>query len=82
MRSAMYTKATGLGTWKGWGEYAEGKPDYTRMIFDGGELCWQGPQRNTEVLLECGTENQIIDVTEPNICTYKMRIRTPAVCDA
>jgi hypothetical protein len=30
--------------------------------------------------LECGTENKILSVSEPEKCEYIMKMTTPAVC--
>ncbi len=43
------------------------------MVFDDGERCWNGPARKCTVSLECGLENAILDVVEPNRCEYTMK---------
>jgi protein kinase C substrate 80K-H len=37
---------TDLGSWKGWGE---GGDKYRTMKFEGGERCWNGPERSISV---------------------------------
>lgn len=68
-----------LGSWGSW------KPDTARpnsvMLYDGGDGCWNGPQRSVRVTLECGAVNEIVSVDEPNRCAYDMLFKTPAVCE-
>ena len=32
--------------------------------------------------LECGAENKLLSVSEPEVCKYSMRFSTPAACTA
>lgn len=57
---------TNIGNWKSWGEDPNRK--YFSMIFDNGLGCWNGPQRSTKVIVNCGTENKLVAVSEPNRC--------------
>jgi protein kinase C substrate 80K-H len=50
------------------------------MKYEHGASCWSGPQRSTTVFLVCDSEDKIIDVSEPETCTYEMTVGTPAVC--
>ncbi|CAG8804785.1 5998_t:CDS:2, partial [Racocetra fulgida] len=62
---------------------AESKDDpqhYTQMLYENGARCWNGPARSVKVYLECGAENQILSVSEPEKCEYHMKMITPAVC--
>ena len=43
-------------------------------------LAYSGPQRSTTVSLVCDSEDRIIEVSEPETCTYEMTVGTPAVC--
>ena len=36
------------------------------MKFTGGQTCWNGPARSTQVHLHCGGDNQLTAVSEPN----------------
>ena len=69
---------TRLGSW---GEWTGPEGDkHSRMKFSGGQTCWNGPARSTEVFLHCGAENVLSAVSEPNRCEYEMHFSTPAVC--
>lgn len=68
-----------LGHWYDWVGTADNK--YTKMKFDRGLACWNGPTRSTIVTLSCGIENKLISVTEPSRCEYAMEFSTPALCN-
>ncbi|XP_014467688.1 PREDICTED: glucosidase 2 subunit beta [Dinoponera quadriceps] len=53
---------------------------FSRMEYDKGLTCWNGPPRSTLVTLSCGTETKLISVTEPSRCEYAMELTTPALC--
>ncbi|XP_066576745.1 glucosidase 2 subunit beta isoform X2 [Amia ocellicauda] len=67
-----------LGKWRSW----DGPPgnEHSKMKFDRGEPCWQGPTRSTLVTLTCGTETVLRSVKEPSKCQYVMELQTPAAC--
>lgn len=46
------------------------------------EQCWGGPERSLTVSLECGSEDEVVNVDEPEKCTYTAVLRTPAACRA
>merc|ERR1712013_741079 len=69
---------TRLGNWGSWTGPDDDK--YSSMKFTGGQGCWNGPARSTIVYLQCGAENTITSVTEPNRCEYEMHFSTPAAC--
>uniref|UniRef100_A0A8C7RM20 Glucosidase 2 subunit beta n=1 Tax=Oncorhynchus mykiss TaxID=8022 RepID=A0A8C7RM20_ONCMY len=64
-----------------WGSWA-GPPEnpYCQMRYESGEPCWQGPTRNTMVMLICGTETALRSVKEPSKCQYVMELQTPVSC--
>jgi len=69
---------TRLGGWGEWIGPEGGK--YSVMKFTGGQTCWNGPARSSIVYLHCGSENNLVSVTEPNRCEYEMHFNTPAAC--
>ena len=74
-----------MGRFKGFGEQSYSlwgsKSDYAHMLFTEGESCWGGPARSTDVHLVCGETTKVVRVEEPSMCTYKMIVETPAVCE-
>lgn len=50
------------------------------LEYDRGQHCWNGPNRSTKVVLECGEENEILKTAEDEKCVYSMLVTTPAVC--
>lgn len=54
---------------------------YSKMKYDRGLTCWNGPARNVLVNIRCGTTNRLISVSEPSRCEYAMEFTTPALCN-
>ncbi|KAJ5612839.1 Glucosidase 2 subunit beta [Penicillium lagena] len=50
------------------------------LEYANGQHCWNGPNRSTNVILECGEENAILKTMEDEKCVYSMIVTTPAVC--
>ena len=69
---------TSLGVWGHW----DGPEDdrYSRMKYENGEKCWNGPSRSTVVKLKCGSEEKVTTAMEPNRCEYMMEFVTSAIC--
>ncbi|PRD31777.1 UNVERIFIED_CONTAM: Prkcsh [Trichonephila clavipes] len=67
-----------LGRWGSWAGPEDNK--YSKMRYDNGQLCWNGPSRSTTVLLQCGIENKLLSSIEPNRCEYLFEFSTPAAC--
>ncbi|KYN00477.1 PREDICTED: glucosidase 2 subunit beta [Cyphomyrmex costatus] len=78
-RSKSGGSSVNLGHWNEWVGSTGAK--YTKMKYDRGLTCWNGPARSTIVTLSCGTENKLISVTEPSRCEYAMEFSTPALCN-
>jgi len=66
---------TNLGRFSGFGD------DYLSQDYTGGTKCWNGPDRSCKVVFSCGTENKLIEASEPNRCEYQFNVETPAVCE-
>ena len=68
------------------GHSSEGKTlgTGTRVVmkYEGGQHCWNGPNRATRVVLACSEKDEIWRVSESEKCVYRMEVGTAAVCDA
>jgi protein kinase C substrate 80K-H len=51
------------------------------MMYENGQHCWNGPNRQTTVVLGCAEEDEIWKVMEQEKCMYRMDVGTPAVCE-
>ncbi|KHN79271.1 Glucosidase 2 subunit beta [Toxocara canis] len=69
---------TSLGRWLEWSGGDEDK--YKEQLYDKGQGCWNGPERSTRVVVECGEETELVDATEPAKCEYRFVLRSPAAC--
>ncbi|KAI8811731.1 glucosidase II beta subunit-like-domain-containing protein [Cladochytrium replicatum] len=77
------TYGPSLGQFSRWGPRTNlnpNAPKYHYMMFEGGERCWNGPERSVEIAFECGPENVVVSVSEPSKCEYGLKFRTPLVC--
>ena len=63
-----------MGNWKGLDHVKKS------MSFTQGTKCWNGPARSAVVQMECGPEDEILSVAEPETCEYVLRLATPSVC--
>lgn len=80
-RASQRPKDGGAETSLGkWGRWAGVDNLYTRMKYEGGATCWNGPARSVDVSLRCGLENEVLSASEPNRCEYAFEFRTPALC--
>jgi protein kinase C substrate 80K-H len=71
--------AVSLGNWGEWSGKEEDK--YSRMKYSGGQNCWNGPDRTTEVIIKCGNEEKLLSASEPGRCQYLFHFATPAACN-
>ncbi|KAI8966930.1 glucosidase II beta subunit-like-domain-containing protein [Mycotypha africana] len=60
----------------------EGADKYKVHHHDQGTRCWNGPLRSVRATIECGMQNEILEVTEPQKCEYHYRLKSPAVCQS
>ena len=59
-----------------------GSGERIAMKHEGGQHCWNGPNRSTTVILACAEENEVWKIMEEEKCVYRMEVGTPAVCEA
>merc|ERR1711957_885968 len=71
---------TNLGNFKGF-TGPEGNK-YSKIAFEGGQKCWNGPSRSLTVEVKCGSEGSLSNIIEPSKCEYTGTFRHPAVCEA
>ncbi|VDM63235.1 unnamed protein product [Angiostrongylus costaricensis] len=69
---------TGLGSVEWSGELPR---KYSKQSYRDGQACWNGPQRSTEVDIQCGEDSELIEASEPAKCEYRFVFRTPAACN-
>ncbi|KAE9415122.1 hypothetical protein Angca_005311, partial [Angiostrongylus cantonensis] len=70
---------TSLGNWREWSGELLGK--YSKQSYRDGQACWNGPQRSTEVDIQCGEDSELSEASEPAKCEYRFVFRTPAACN-
>ncbi|XP_076814197.1 glucosidase 2 subunit beta-like isoform X2 [Clavelina lepadiformis] len=69
---------TNLGRWGSWSGPENFR--YSKMKYENGLGCWNGPARSTEVRIRCGLEHKILSVDEPSRCAYVFEFATPCAC--
>ncbi|KAA1477319.1 hypothetical protein DENSPDRAFT_844535 [Dentipellis sp. KUC8613] len=72
------------------GKFASWNPDtdvtegsskyYQKQMYTNGTQCWNGVHRSVQLKFECGLENAILSVEEPEECRYVFMCTSPAVC--
>ncbi|KAF2865929.1 glucosidase 2 subunit beta precursor [Massariosphaeria phaeospora] len=50
------------------------------LVYEGGQHCWNGPNRSTMVVLACAEKDEMWKIVEQEKCVYRMEVGTPAVC--
>ncbi|OWP04879.1 hypothetical protein B2J93_4205 [Marssonina coronariae] len=58
-----------------------GKGERLVLRYENGQNCWNGPNRQTTVVLACAEKDEIWKVVEEEKCMYKMDVGTPAACE-
>lgn len=71
------SSGTNLGSWKGM-DFEDGK---RVMKWEGGQKCWNGPQRSATVHVTCGPETKLISADEPDTCRYVFEMESHIACD-
>ena len=59
-----------------------GTGDRTVLMYENGQHCWNGPNRQTTVVLACAEKDEIWKVVEQEKCMYRMDVGTPVVCES
>jgi protein kinase C substrate 80K-H len=57
-----------------------GSGERLTLMYENGQHCWNGPNRQTTVVLGCAEKDEIWKVWEQEKCMYRMDVGTPAVC--
>ena len=70
---------TNLGNFKGFTGPDGNK--YSKMSFEGGQKCWNGPSRSLTVEVLCGAKGELSNIQEPSKCEYTGTFRHPAICE-
>lgn len=58
-----------------------GSGERIAMKHEGGQHCWNGPNRSSTVILACAEENEVWKIMEEEKCVYRLEVGTPAVCE-
>lgn len=58
-----------------------GKGERLVLRYENGQNCWNGPNRQTTVVLACAETDEIWKIVEEEKCLYKMDVGTPVVCE-
>ncbi|KAL2063063.1 hypothetical protein VTL71DRAFT_6135 [Oculimacula yallundae] len=58
-----------------------GKGERLVLMYENGQNCWNGPNRQTTVVLACAETDEIWKIVEEEKCMYKMDVGTPVVCE-
>uniref|UniRef100_A0A0K0G0D5 Glucosidase 2 subunit beta n=1 Tax=Strongyloides venezuelensis TaxID=75913 RepID=A0A0K0G0D5_STRVS len=69
---------TSLGNWENWLE--QDTNPFKIQSYTNGQSCWNGPNRSTKVVTECGQETELVDATEPSKCEYVFTLKSPIAC--
>lgn len=62
------------------GSFSRFENNFTSMVFDNGQSCWQGPNRSLTLALTCGSAEVLSAVSEPSRCVYAAKLTTPVLC--
>jgi protein kinase C substrate 80K-H len=51
------------------------------LKYQNGQHCWNGPNRETTVIVACAEKDEIWKIAETEKCAYRMEVGTPAACE-
>jgi protein kinase C substrate 80K-H len=60
--------------------FPEGDEDKITLKFTKGTKCWNGPERSLSVTFQCGAQEELYQIEEPETCVYKALLKTPLGC--
>jgi protein kinase C substrate 80K-H len=65
------------------GDDGKGLGSGERLVlkYENGQHCWNGPNRETTVIVACAEKDEIWKVAEMEKCIYRMDVGTPAACE-
>jgi protein kinase C substrate 80K-H len=58
-----------------------GSGERLALVYENGQHCWNGPNRQTTVIVACAEKDEIWKVVEMEKCIYRMDVGTPAACE-
>lgn len=70
-----------VGHWAGIDGAGDRSAGQHVMVFEGGDSCGD-VNRSLKVEVRCGDEDRILSESEPTMCSYLMKMKSPAACDA
>ena len=78
---ALLQRQTGTA-WYGtaYGQFTKFNETGRTMLYEGGQMCWEGNPRRTEIYLYCGPQDKFLDVEETDRCVYRGHFETPLCC--
>lgn len=71
-------QSTNLGTFESFNYSEDGKT--LTLNYEKGAKCWSGPIRRTSVEISCGSQHEILLVSEPERCEYFFKVNSPIAC--
>jgi protein kinase C substrate 80K-H len=57
-----------------------GKGERLVLKYENGQGCWNGPNRETTVVVGCAEEDEIWKISETEKCLYRMEVGSPVAC--
>mmetsp|Transcript_99928 Transcript_99928/g.172357 ORF Transcript_99928/g.172357 Transcript_99928/m.172357 type:complete len:577 (-) Transcript_99928:170-1900(-) len=70
-----------IGRWDGFHKQSDWHSKYRMMKFVGGDAGGCPEPRSLEVHIECGEQEEVWKVDEPQMCKYAMTFACPAACE-
>lgn len=71
-------QSTNLGTFESLNYSEDGKT--LTLNYEKGAKCWSGPIRRASIEITCGSQDEILLVSEPERCEYFFKVSSPIAC--